>query len=141
MLRPNIVLYEEDHPFAEEIGVVQASDLKSIPDLLIVMGTSLQVPGIKKLVRTFAAAVHAPQRLVIFVNKTPPAKEWDTIFDYHVEGETDEWVASLPDDVTVMAQRLSALKEFKFVTIDNISQLMADPPNQGESEKSTCKSR
>jgi NAD-dependent histone deacetylase SIR2 len=118
-LRPDIILYEEDHPFAEDIGIVQASDLKSLPDLLIVMGTSLQVPGIKKLVKTFATAVHALKSLVIFVNKTRPVNEWDNIFDYHVESETDEWVASLPnfnDKVTVIAQRSSALKELRFVT-------------------------
>lgn len=29
---------------------------------------------------------------VIFVNKTAPTKEWKSVIDYHVLGDTDEWV-------------------------------------------------
>jgi NAD-dependent histone deacetylase SIR2 len=124
-LRPDVVLYDENHPFAEEVGGIQANDEKSLPDLLIVMGTSLQVPGIKKLVKMFAAAVHHSQssnNLAIFINKTRPAKEWDGVFDYYVEGETDEWVASLPDQVTLLARRLLALKEPRFVASTFVCQ-------------------
>jgi NAD-dependent SIR2 family protein deacetylase len=121
-LRPDIVLYEEVHPLAEDIGRVQQIDLESQPNLLIVMVTSLQVPGIKKLVKTFAVVVHASKSLVIFVNKTPPTKEWENIFDYHIEGEADEWVASLPQEVTDLARRLSSLQKPRFVTSTFLSK-------------------
>ena len=32
------------------------------------------------------------------MNKTAPASEWEGIIDYHVEGETDEWVTRVLDD-------------------------------------------
>ncbi|KZO90205.1 DHS-like NAD/FAD-binding domain-containing protein [Calocera viscosa TUFC12733] len=115
-LRPAIVLYDEPHPLGEEIGTVQGSDLSRAPDLLIIMGTSLKVHGLKRLVREFAAAVHAraervggqegkggkkqPAMLgkVLFVNRTPPSSEWAGVIDYHVQGETDAWVARVEEE-------------------------------------------
>lgn len=80
--------------------------------MLIIMGTSLKVHGLKKLVKDFAKAVHShssaaststakPKRWtgkVIFVNKTAPGGEWSDIIDYHVSGETDAWVSKVEED-------------------------------------------
>ena len=82
--------------------------------MLIIMGTSLKVHGLKKLVRNFAKAIHAlpgtktkssPSKSVknvadkvIFVNRTPPAGEWADIIDYHIAGETDAWVVKVMED-------------------------------------------
>ncbi|KAH0590985.1 hypothetical protein H2248_001097 [Termitomyces sp. 'cryptogamus'] len=73
------------------------------------MGTSLKVHGLRKMVKEFAKTVHAYgssgsstakpwQGKVIFVNKTPPATEWNDIIDYHVEGDTDSWVEKVIED-------------------------------------------
>lgn len=58
-LRPSIVLYDEVHPLGDEIGTISTRDIGRKPDLLIIMGTSLKVHGIKRLVKDFANAVHA----------------------------------------------------------------------------------
>jgi NAD+-dependent protein deacetylase SIR2 len=108
-LRPAIVLYDEPHPLGDDIGTIQTSDVLHKPDMLIVMGTSLKVHGLKKLVKDFAKAVHAsslptsspsgkPRGKVIFVNKTAPSGEWSDVIDYHVEGETDRWVEKVIED-------------------------------------------
>ncbi|KZT57871.1 DHS-like NAD/FAD-binding domain-containing protein [Calocera cornea HHB12733] len=122
-LRPAIVLYDEPHPLGDEIGQVQSADMARAPDLMIVMGTSLKVHGLKRLVRDFAGAVHArpspstshtastsstatakrakqPAMLgkVVFVNRTPPGAEWAGVIDYHVQGETDAWVARVEEE-------------------------------------------
>jgi NAD-dependent histone deacetylase SIR2 len=105
-LRPAIVLYDEVHPEGETIGALQTKDLCKRPDLLIIMGTSLKVFGLKKLVKEFAKAVHdCPAKnglgggKVIFVNLTKPSgSEWDSIIDYHVEGTTDAWVLKVEKD-------------------------------------------
>jgi NAD-dependent protein deacetylase SIR2 len=44
----------------EEIGILSTHDIARKPDMLIIMGTSLKVHGIKKLVKDFAGAVHSP---------------------------------------------------------------------------------
>ncbi|KAG1850622.1 DHS-like NAD/FAD-binding domain-containing protein [Suillus subalutaceus] len=113
-LRPAIVLYDEPHPLGDDIGTIQTMDIARKPDMLIIMGTSLKVHGLKKLVKDFAKVVHTTgtgttpsgtpkvqkswQGKVVFVNKTPPGSEWSDIIDYHVAGETDAWTNKVLED-------------------------------------------
>lgn len=93
-LRPNIVLYNEEHPDGEAIGKAQMTDLKRRPDLMLVMGTSLQIVALKKFIRLAARTIHGHKHgKVILINRTPVAKEWDSHFDYQVMGDSDDWVA------------------------------------------------
>lgn len=77
---------------------IQDKDIDSSPDLLLVMGTSLRVPGVKSLVKKFANAIHQREGSnqkrtnIIYINKTPPTVEWHTVFDVHVQGSTDNWI-------------------------------------------------
>ncbi|KAI9484019.1 MAG: DHS-like NAD/FAD-binding domain-containing protein, partial [Benjaminiella poitrasii] len=92
-LRPAIVLYNEEHPNGDHIGQLQMTDLKKKPDLMIVMGTSLKIPALKKFIKQAARIIHSkPGGCVVFVNRTSPTKEWDKVFDYEVLGDSDEWV-------------------------------------------------
>ncbi|OCF74552.1 hypothetical protein I204_04929 [Kwoniella mangroviensis CBS 8886] len=109
-LRPSIVLYDEPHPLGDDIGSVTTYDLSRQPDLLLIMGTSLKVHGLKRLVKEFARSVHAhnssttdsknkKKGMVVFVNATPPAaKEWEGVIDYHIQGETDKWVERVEEE-------------------------------------------
>ncbi|TFK75118.1 DHS-like NAD/FAD-binding domain-containing protein [Pluteus cervinus] len=61
-LRPSVVLYNEDHRDGEGVGEVVRRDLikgkgRNPADLLLVVGTSLRVPGTKRMVREFSKAV------------------------------------------------------------------------------------
>ena len=98
-LRPNIVLYGEEHPFADAIGTISSHDLNMSPDLLLILGTSLHIHGLKVLVREFAKSVHAQdggKGKVIFVNLSKPAKSvWKDVIDYWVCMDCDEWVAKM----------------------------------------------
>lgn len=103
-LRPAIVLYDEPHPLGDDIGELQGFDLSRGPDMLLIMGTSLKVHGLKRLVKDFAKAVHTPtgaagkKGIVVFVNATPPGKEWEGIIDVHVHGTTDRWVEKVEEE-------------------------------------------
>ncbi|KAJ2934041.1 hypothetical protein H1R20_g3058, partial [Candolleomyces eurysporus] len=109
-LRPAIVLYDEPHPLGEDIGAIQMADVNKKPDMLIIMGTSMKVHGLKQLVKDFAKTIHSTSSAatssssskrpckVVFVNKTPPSSEWADIIDYHVSGDTDTWVHKVLDD-------------------------------------------
>ncbi|ORZ33127.1 DHS-like NAD/FAD-binding domain-containing protein [Catenaria anguillulae PL171] len=55
-LRPDVVLYNEPNPNGDAIADVLGKDLRRRPDVVLVMGTSLKVHGIKRLVRDLAAA-------------------------------------------------------------------------------------
>lgn len=99
-LRPNIVLYGEEHPSADAIGEITTHDLALFPDMLLILGTSLHVHGLKILVKEFAKAVHSGAGgKVVFVNLTkPPESVWKGIIDYWVAMNCDEWIKSLHDD-------------------------------------------
>ncbi|RKO83101.1 DHS-like NAD/FAD-binding domain-containing protein, partial [Blyttiomyces helicus] len=96
-LRPNIILYNEPHPSGDQIADFASHDVKKRPDLLIVMGTSLKVDGLKTLVKDMARKVHELERgRVIFINATEVGvKEWGDVFDFHILGSTDAVVDRL----------------------------------------------
>ncbi|KAJ1988317.1 NAD-dependent deacetylase hst3 [Coemansia spiralis] len=108
-LRPDIVLYNESHPQGELIGALSEYDLKQRPDLLIVIGTSLKIPGIKRMIKEMSRCVHscsartrrAGAGKAIFINKGEPPKGWDDVFDYYLEGDSDQAVRLLPLSDTV----------------------------------------
>ena len=66
-LRPSVVLYNEMHKDGEGVGEVVRRDLvggskgkgRSGADILLVVGTSLRVPGTKRMVREFSKAVRS----------------------------------------------------------------------------------
>lgn len=101
-LRPAIVLYDEPHPLGDSIGDLQTYDLKRSPDIMLIMGTSLKVHGLKQLVKSFAKKMHEGEGkkkgLVVFVNATKPGKEWEGIIDVHIQGETDRWVERVEEE-------------------------------------------
>ncbi|KAH8679056.1 DHS-like NAD/FAD-binding domain-containing protein [Tricladium varicosporioides] len=97
-LRPDIVLYGEEHPHANLVGPLITHDLGLGPDVLLIMGTSLKVHGLKIMVKEFAKAVHTKGGKVVFVNRTkPPESTWGEVIDYWVEWDCDAWVIDLKE--------------------------------------------
>ncbi|KAJ4286918.1 NAD-dependent deacetylase hst3 [Collariella sp. IMI 366227] len=95
-LRPDIVLYGEEHPHAHLISPLVQHDLSLGPDMLLILGTSMRVHGLKVLVREFARAVHDRGGKVVFVNFTkPPESVWAEVIDYWVQWDCDAWVGDL----------------------------------------------
>ncbi|KAI4118558.1 MAG: hypothetical protein LQ338_007383 [Usnochroma carphineum] len=98
-LRPNIVLYGEEHPAADALGSITTNDLSLAPDVLLILGTSLHVQGVKTLVKEFARCVHARPKAkgkVIFVNLSKPSEStWQDSIDYWVSMDCDAWIGTL----------------------------------------------
>lgn len=104
-LRPDIVLYGEEHPNAHLISPIVTHDLALCPDMLLILGTSLRVHGLKIMVREFAKAVHAKGGKVVFVNFTkPPESIWGDIIDYWVQWDCDAWVSDLQERIPKLWQ-------------------------------------
>lgn len=103
-LRPDIVLYGEEHPESQRISTIIQHDIALAPDMLIVMGTSLKVHGLKTVVREFAKTVHnRKDGKVIFVNYTKPADSvWADVFDFWIEMDCDAWVEDLKEKKPIM---------------------------------------
>lgn len=98
-LRPDIVLYGEEHPESQRISDIIQHDLSLAPDLLIIMGTSLKVHGLKTVVKEFAKAIHNKKDgKVVFINYTKPADSvWADTIDFWVEMDCDAWVHDLKE--------------------------------------------
>lgn len=97
-LRPDIVLYGEEHPSANLIGPIVTHDIGLGPDVLLILGTSLKVHGLKIIVKEFANVVHNKGGKVIFVNRTkPPESTWGEVIDYWVCDDCDAWVIDMKE--------------------------------------------
>lgn len=125
-LRPSVVLYNEAHKDGEGVGEAARRDLvgskgKSGADLLLVVGTSLRVPGTKRMVREFAKAVHSRstpkentpgpstppspkppveddfQSKAIYLNLDfpVPTREWEGVFDVWLQGDAQQFAEVL----------------------------------------------
>lgn len=126
------MLYDEPHPLGDDIGDLQTYDLGRNPDMLLIMGTSLKVHGLKRVVKEFAKVVHNRKGgLVVFVNATPPSKEWEGIIDVHVHGETDKWVNRVNDEW----KHLRPADWEQQPTIDNTFAVVGKPSTSAISEK------
>jgi NAD+-dependent protein deacetylase SIR2 len=96
-LRPDVVLYNENHPKGEEIASIVAHDLQQKPDMLIIMGTTLSIPHTRNLVKMFSQQIHKQGGLVVWIDKEDRA--WRAVenscgkevFDFFVLGDVDEW--------------------------------------------------
>ena len=92
-LRPRIVLYHEHNPDDEAIGAVMTSDLRSRPDAIIVVGTSMKIPGVKRLVREMCGVVRSKRNgISMWINQDPVplGKDFEDCWDLVVSGECDE---------------------------------------------------
>lgn len=92
-LRPRMVLYNEHHPDDEAIGSCTSSDLRTRPDAIIVAGTTLKVPGVRRIVREMCAVVRDRRDgVTIWINNDPEpvGKDLENSWDIVVKGPCDE---------------------------------------------------
>jgi NAD-dependent SIR2 family protein deacetylase len=132
-LRPSVVLYNETHKDGEGVGEAVRKDLvggskgkgRSGADLLLVVGTSLRVPGTKRIVREFAKAVRSrdgpasglatpspsprrtpssdeePMLKSVYLNLDfpVPTREWEGVFDAWVQGNAQDFAEILGQEI------------------------------------------
>lgn len=92
-LRPRMVLYNEHNPDDEAIGACSQADLRTRPDAVIVVGTTLKVPGVRRIVREMCATVRdRKDGTTIWINNDPEpkCKELENVWDLIVQGPCDE---------------------------------------------------
>jgi NAD-dependent histone deacetylase SIR2 len=92
-LRPRMVLYNEHNPDDEAIGSCASLDLRTRPDAVIVVGTTLKVPGVRRIVREMCAVVRDRRDgVTIWINNDPEpvSKDLANCWDIVVKGPCDE---------------------------------------------------
>jgi NAD-dependent histone deacetylase SIR2 len=91
-LRPRMVLYHEHNPDDEAIGAVTAADLRTRPDAVIVVGTTLKVPGVRRIVREMCNVVRDRRDgFTVWINNDPEptGREFEDSWDMIVQGTSD----------------------------------------------------
>jgi NAD-dependent SIR2 family protein deacetylase len=118
-LRPDVLLYEEDHPDQDllqklvysDVQAMSRKDTKGQPNILLVVGTSLQVPGAQVLVQEFqgvlARSPTAKGSTLLESNKMPirticvdlhlpkPHRKWAPIFDVWACGDVQTFARDI----------------------------------------------
>ncbi|RKF71765.1 NAD-dependent protein deacetylase hst4 [Golovinomyces cichoracearum] len=92
-LRPRILLYNEHNPDEDAIGAVSFADITKGPDAVIVVGTSLQVPGIRRLAREMCLKTRARKNgFTAWINCDPEPTGADVkdCWDMVVRAECDD---------------------------------------------------
>lgn len=92
-LRPRIVLYNEHNPDEDAIGAVVTSDLRSRPDAVIVVGTSLKIPGVRRIVKEMCGVTRGRKNgITMWINhdSIPPGKDFEDCWDLVIKGDSDE---------------------------------------------------
>ncbi|KAL2817831.1 putative SIR2 family histone deacetylase [Aspergillus granulosus] len=91
-MRPRIVLYNEHNPDEEAITSVMNADIRSRPDALIVVGTSLKIPGVRRLVKSLCQVIRGRKNgVTMWINNEPPSgKEFEDCWDLMVKGDCEE---------------------------------------------------
>lgn len=97
--------------------------------MMIILGTSLKVFGLKRIVKEFAKAVHARGGKVIYVNNTPAAAStWKDIIDYHIDMDCDKWVAD------VRKRRPDIWEVQLTLDLGKVTKKLAASPTKGKSK-------
>jgi NAD-dependent SIR2 family protein deacetylase len=88
---PNIILYDQLHPHDERIKVFKEEDLRQPPSSLLIVGTSLRIPGAQHLIQEFSQ-----RGVTVFYlnNETPPSK-MTAYIDIHLYMECDAFASHI----------------------------------------------
>ncbi|KAL2182527.1 DHS-like NAD/FAD-binding domain-containing protein [Thermothelomyces heterothallicus CBS 203.75] len=92
-LRPRIVLYNEYNPDEEAIGNVSKADLRRVPDAVIVVGTSLKIPGVRRIVKEMCQLTRSRRDgLTAWINidPEPQGAEFRDCWDLVVRAKSDD---------------------------------------------------
>ncbi|KAH3671769.1 hypothetical protein WICMUC_004580 [Wickerhamomyces mucosus] len=92
ILKPDILLYGEfNHELTLNFINCFQKDLLQTPKILLIMGTSLKVYGIKNLIKEFKSKIN--QGKIILINKERLNNSiWNKLIDEQIIMETDEFV-------------------------------------------------
>ncbi|KPM38081.1 NAD-dependent protein deacetylase hst4 [Neonectria ditissima] len=112
-LRPRFVLYNEYNPDEEAIGNVSSADLKTRPDAVLVVGTTLKVPGTRRLVKEMCQVTRGRKNgLTVWINldSEPKGVDFKDCWDIVVRSKCDNvarlaalppWDCTIGDDYLV----------------------------------------
>lgn len=136
-LRPRMLLYNESSPDEDAIGKVSEADLRARPDAVMVVGTTMKVKGLRRIVREMCGVVRGRKDgIAVWLNHEPPpiSKEFEDCWDLVVEGSSDT-VAQLAnlrhwDDNTIDYKECSESDTERAIANGSDLKVLIDPTTQ-----------
>jgi NAD-dependent histone deacetylase SIR2 len=130
-LRPRMVLYNEFNPDADAIGKVSEADLRRGADAVIVVGTTLKIPGVRRLVKELCLKTRSRRdgfTAWINIDAEPQGAEFKDCFDLVVQGSSE--------DVAVLAglPRWDSSDEYQILSEDEALRLREESEGRGKVE-------
>lgn len=116
-LRPRFVLYNEFNPDEDAIGNIMRADLRARPDAVLVVGTTLKVPGTRRLVKEMCQVARGRKDgLTAWINIDPEPKvpDFKDCWDLVVKSKCDNiarlvalppWDCEIGDDYLVSKEQ------------------------------------
>ncbi|KAF2241332.1 DHS-like NAD/FAD-binding domain-containing protein [Trematosphaeria pertusa] len=91
-LRPRMVLYNQHNPDGEAIGSCVSAGLRRRPDAVIVVGTALSVPAVRRTTQDMCATVRDRRNgMNIWINiDSEPRQQLANLLDFVVKGPCDK---------------------------------------------------
>ncbi|KAI5188439.1 NAD+-dependent protein deacetylase SIR2 [Nematocida sp. AWRm77] len=115
-LIPNIVLYGAH---TDTLPLIKSIHQSRDSTLLLVMGTSLRVYGVKNLTKELSRHVTKNSGIKVYVGKESPPKSLAPYFDYWIEGECDGFSSRLLSALTG-TYLLKQLKKISILKAENL---------------------
>jgi NAD-dependent histone deacetylase SIR2 len=137
-LRPRMVLYNEHNPDDEAIGAVVKADLRTRPDALIVVGTTLKIPGVKRIVKEMGAIIRGRRDgLNVWINMDDPPVHKDYEWDIVVRGPCDRVAREAETRIwDAPSQSISEEETDRLVASQSVEVHVLSTPSRTKAEKS-----
>ena len=152
MLRPRMVLYNENNPDDEAIGAVAKADMRTRPDAVLVVGTSLKVPGVRRIVKEMCGIVRDRRDgLTAWINHdpVPSGKDFESAWDLVVKAGADDiadtanigkWTDPSPLPPPKIVERAST-EEYQKAMDKPLPTVIVDSPRKKRDEAIDAKER
>ena len=147
-LRPRIVLYNEQNPDEEAIGAVSAADMRTRPDAIVVVGTSMKIPGVRRIVSEMCKIVRDRREgTTIWINPDPEptGPTFDNCWDLIVKGGSDtvaelvnlrQWNDPSTEETSLPTDEIEIEKIVQVIKKPDISDMTPPRSRAGESTAS-----
>ncbi|MCJ1360468.1 MAG: hypothetical protein MMC33_010473 [Icmadophila ericetorum] len=89
-LRPNVLLYGEPHPDDKEILETAEHDLRICPELVLIVGTKLAIPGARSIAADFCRATRSVGGVSFWISKEEPTWRVKALCDYVLIRDCDK---------------------------------------------------
>lgn len=76
-----MITYGEENPAGNTIGKIAERDLRTSPDVVLMVGTGLKVPGARRLVKELCRVAKHRNGFIIWASKEAPPRGLSIAFD------------------------------------------------------------